>query len=660
MKFSVDGDVISFSGDRPGNHAALLAPGGRACAYIDGVFDDRKPWYTWSFRCVDALAEGDRVVFSTVDYEVLGVVRDGQIAVSPVEDVPQVRVDADVPSPRGITAEVVQPKVTVISSGAQRPSSPKVSVVTCAYNRPEMLREAVESLRAQTDPDWEHLIYDNGSTDPGVADVLAWAAEDVRVRVWRGEKNIDQPARFWNFLYDRALGRYFTVLDDDNTKLPRFVEVMAGKLDGDPTLDVVTCGWLVRRDGRVPDEYYLNLTTNSARLDVGSSCDGGAVLYRREVFERAGYFSEVMRTNEDWDWLRRAVHVSKVENLHECHSTYRCHEVQRMTRSGALGSDADIVRLKSRPLRATLGVRVVRPPTERLTRSQEDVCVGIDRALSAIPWVVQGDDVALVVSPFQMTDEEILERVEGCDRVASLHMEDPYALVANLDRVRHMGSRTWVVTNDVSTVSEYRALVGDRVVVCPSLSTDSSIASPSLMRDIDVLLCGYAYPSRQRFVDDLLPRLRGLRVCLVGDGWEGRARGPGDGPVETMGTLSSDLTYVMHARARAVICLHRVHGDCSDGPTEPETVNRGFMEGRSGARVFLDRSRGHHHLDDGDVVWYDSPVDLADKLRACLDAPRDAKADVFSVKCLTLYTYRARLAKILNCVREDRRLAEIP
>src|SRR6266850_5022341 len=192
--------------------------------------------------------------------------------------------------------------------------APKVSIVTCSHNRPMLLRKAIESLRAQTDPDWEHLIYDDASTDKGVVDVLEWAMHDPRVRVWRGRENLNRPSVLWNYMLDRAHGRYFTVLDDDNMKLPTFVAAMSRVLDEETDIDVVTCGWRVDRpEGGPEGDYFLNLSTSAARLTGLSTCDGGAMLYRRSSFERAGYFSEDLRTNEDWDWLRRAVATGKIK-----------------------------------------------------------------------------------------------------------------------------------------------------------------------------------------------------------------------------------------------------------------------------------------------------------------------------------------------------------
>lgn len=534
---------------------------------------------------------------------------------------------------------------------------PKVSVVTCSHNRPQLLAEAVMSMRQQTDQDWEHLIYDDASTDPQVEAVLAWAAEDSRVRVWRGKRNLDQPSILWNFMFDRANGRYFTVLDDDNQKLPNFVRRMSQILDDNSNFGIVTCGWRVDSPRGIED-YYLNLSTSSENLARGSTCDGGAMLYRREVFERVGYFTEGARTNEDWDWLRRAAATFVVHNLHEVHATYKSHDASRMKRCESLGNSDDVKRVQARQLAPQLGLSVFYPDYSRLTASQRDVCDVIKRSLGRIPFIKDGNDLALVVSPFQMAEEEIHIGLENCPRILTLHMEDPYALSANLAHIRALSKskETWVCTNDAASTHFYREIVGDRTLVCPSLGVDDTIETTCENRDIDVLLCGYSYPSRQKFVKTLLPMLTDLRVMLVGDGWENY----GQTGVETMPTQPLTTTYALHRRSRAVICLQRVHGDCSDGAVEPLTVNRGVLEGFSGSRVFLDHSRPRHSFDPGDIVWFGTPEELAKKIHFYLRFGETVQASNFQEKCALRYTYRTRLTRILNCIRSPRFLAEIP
>ena len=601
--------------------------------------------YIWAFEHHGPRNQGDRFLFRSDEQEIVCEAgADGALRTIEARTLPT-----------AATIQVVE-RATITSSATR----PKVSVVTCSYNRPDLLRRACESLRAQTDGDWEHLICDDASSDPRVAATLTWAQEDRRVRVWRRSANADRPAVLWNHMLDRAMGRFFTALDDDNEKLPQFVERLAGELDANPGIDLVTCGWVVVQPNGAGD-YHLNLSTAPSNLNQQSTCDGGAVMYRREIFERAGYFAEDIRTNEDWSWMRKAVRASNVLNLNECFSTYRVHGAQRMTRCYDLGNDADVARVRAMLIHDPFGVRVVRPPQARLTRSQEDAIGAAERGLRAAPWICQGDDLAVVLSPFQMTDADIAGGLGGAPVVLSVHIEDPYAQHANLERVRGLiatGREIWVSTNDASSVPAYRGLVGDRVMVCPLLGVDSTVApGAAAARDIDVLLCGYAYPSRRRFVDDLLPRLAGLRVVLVGDGWEDR-------PCEHLPTQDLLPTYGLYARAKTIIVSHRVGGDCSDGPAPPATVNRCYSEGYFGARVFVDQTRPQHSMEAGDVEWYSGPADLAEKLRAALaggaDPAADPRAAAFAARCGLLYSYPARMARIINCVRAPRYLAEIP
>lgn len=663
--FSYRHEHIYFSSDEPGCYASLFLDA-ESLSFDNEAssFDNDRRSFSWAFRSSRPTA-GQRLVFATSDRAVLGEVGDGggmrvvedreAILARSSDGAPERVLDVVPipPPPPPPPSPAVDEAVIAVCS-----RMPKVSVVTCSYNRPDFLREAVESLRRQTDPDWEHLIYDDESTDRRVERILAWAAEDPRVRVWRGKSNINRPAARWNFLLDRACGRYLTVLDDDNEKLPRFVAVMTGQLDADPALDIVTCGWWLQddRDNTGKKEQHLNLSTDPGALDDHSTCDGGAMLYRRGAFERAGYFSEAIRTNEDWDWLRRASRFAKIKNLDECLATYRCHKSNRMIGCENLGNSQDVNSVRVRDIRTSIGVRIVRPDPRRLTRSQEDATRGILGGLRVIPWVEPGEDLAVVVAPFQIDERGLLKEIAPCRAVLFLHMEDPYALAANLERVRvvSMKKETWVATCDASCLSKYQEVVGNRVVACPSLGADEFVGRPSSAeRTIDVLLCGYAYPSRKRLVADLMPRLRGRSVVLVGDGWEGFSDW-------ALPTQDIEMTYQLHARAKTAVCLHRVRGDCSDGPSEPETVNRGFMEGYLGARVFVDKTRSRHSFDAGDVVWYDGPVDLAGKLEGYLAGKRDPVADRFAEKCALLHTYRARVARILNCVRSPRYLAEIP
>ena len=43
--------------------------------------------------------------------------------------------------------------------------APIVSIIIPVYNRPVLVAEAIESVLAQTNPNWELIVVDDGSTD---------------------------------------------------------------------------------------------------------------------------------------------------------------------------------------------------------------------------------------------------------------------------------------------------------------------------------------------------------------------------------------------------------------------------------------------------------------------------------------------------------------
>lgn len=558
--------------------------------------------------------------------------------------------------------------VVQITGPASAPSwtkRPKVSFITCSYNRPALLRIAVNSLLSQTDRDWEQLIVDDASTDPRVEEILCWAESDSRIRVWRRKQNIDAPSVLWNFMMDRAHGHYISVLDDDNEKLPRFVEILAGILDREPDIDLVTCGTVSINHKGEAQLTSPNMRTSAKELDIGNTCDGGAMLYRRELLDRVGLYTEAQRTNEDWDWFRRAVRDAKVKNIPESLATYRGHgndglgAANRMARMKTLGNDSDVASMMQRDICTSIMVQVYGPHSSRTVQSQKDVIRGVDNAIGSIPWMQQGNgDLAVIVLPFQIDSMAVADIAKKHRRILFVLVEDPSAVKANIERVRAAtisSAEVWVCTNDVTVIEEYRAIVGDRVMLCPQLGVDETVNYQlASERDIDVLFCGYAYESRKQLLNILLPKLKSSRIVVVGDGWEKYK-------VEVQPTQGLSSTYALHTRAKTVVCFQRRYEDQFNGSEyRPQSVNRGFMEGYFGPRVFIDDTRKHHPYDPGDVVWYSSPDDLATKLNSYLSGPRDQAADRFAEKCALLYTYQARMERIINCVRSPRYLAEIP
>jgi hypothetical protein len=99
---------------------------------------------------------------------------------------------------------------------------PFFSVIIPTYNRADLLREALDSLFAQTFTDYEVIVVDDGSTDD-TANFLSTLGD--RVRVFR-QKN-QGPGAARNLGIANARGEFVAFLDSDDLWCPWALEVYA-------------------------------------------------------------------------------------------------------------------------------------------------------------------------------------------------------------------------------------------------------------------------------------------------------------------------------------------------------------------------------------------------------------------------------------------------
>lgn len=111
-------------------------------------------------------------------------------------------------------------------------TSPAISIIIPMYNSRATVAQTLDSLLAQTEPSWEAIIIDDGSTDGCSEIVRDYAARDPRFRLVQRENG--GPAAARNTGLDLARGSYIAFLDPDDTVYPRAYETLLRTAERSP------------------------------------------------------------------------------------------------------------------------------------------------------------------------------------------------------------------------------------------------------------------------------------------------------------------------------------------------------------------------------------------------------------------------------------------
>jgi glycosyltransferase involved in cell wall biosynthesis len=106
---------------------------------------------------------------------------------------------------------------------------PHVSIIIPTHNRPQMLKEAVESALAQTFRDFEIIIFLNGAS-AGSVEMAHRFQGDPGFKIVEMQDSTLAASR--NFGLGFAQGEWIAFLDDDDIWLPEKLEPSSTRRDG--------------------------------------------------------------------------------------------------------------------------------------------------------------------------------------------------------------------------------------------------------------------------------------------------------------------------------------------------------------------------------------------------------------------------------------------
>lgn len=198
---------------------------------------------------------------------------------------------------------------------------PLVTVITPTFNRADYILETIESIQAQSYPNIEHIVVDDGSSDH-TQEVLAGAAGGLRVI---RQENAGEPLAV-NRGFAAAGGDLLGIVNDDDPVHPNLVDRMVAAFASDPDLLVAYPDWEMidaagrgLRTFRVPEYSFRDMVRWHYCLP------GPGTFFRRRVLDLESGRDVDFRLAGDFQfWLRVALH-GPFRRVPEVLATWRLH-----------------------------------------------------------------------------------------------------------------------------------------------------------------------------------------------------------------------------------------------------------------------------------------------------------------------------------------------
>lgn len=182
-----------------------------------------------------------------------------------------------------------------------------ISVIIPTHLRPNLLKEAIESILAQAHRPDEIIVVDDANDEltREVVQVAGRQSSVPIIYVWNDKAPGACGSR--NCGAFRSTGSLIAFLDDDDLWHPEFLSELAFMMQSSPA-DFVMSGLNRHEEGELP---YLRATprglTSQDIVAYPRSMTGSNVLYRKSAFSAVGGFDRSVPVFNDWDLFIRLV-----------------------------------------------------------------------------------------------------------------------------------------------------------------------------------------------------------------------------------------------------------------------------------------------------------------------------------------------------------------
>ena len=173
-----------------------------------------------------------------------------------------------------------------------------ISILLSSYHsNKDFLAEQIESILAQTEQNWELLVYNDGTDN-----LSSWIKRypDHRIKEF-GEGHLGY-AKAYNYLLKKAKGEYVCFCDHDDIWVKDKLEIEKKYLDEHPDVDCVF-GWLhLFGEKEKVEEFHISDRDISQELYFWQPVRHPATMFRRDRFGE--FDSPFDKAGDFWFWAK--------------------------------------------------------------------------------------------------------------------------------------------------------------------------------------------------------------------------------------------------------------------------------------------------------------------------------------------------------------------
>ncbi|MES9898023.1 MAG: glycosyltransferase family 2 protein [Sedimenticola sp.] len=198
-----------------------------------------------------------------------------------------------------------------------------VSIITPVRNGQRYLNEAIESVSAQTYPDWEMIIINDNSNDDSLKIANTYAEQDSRIKVFSSSESVGA-AGARNLGISKSVGRYIAFLDSDDAWLPDKLKKQIAFMQANNFVFTYTSYKRVNAEGNTISDVIVPPSIDRQQLLTKSRIGCLTVIYDTDFFGEIK-MPLIAKRQDLGFWLLLLKHPVKAYGLRECLGRYRTH-----------------------------------------------------------------------------------------------------------------------------------------------------------------------------------------------------------------------------------------------------------------------------------------------------------------------------------------------